>query len=295
MKKIIAAVLLAIGTLPSYAQGSANLSENFDVACVAVTLIPNNWFVLNRFPATYLHGAWTCDPQEGVGNSPCMNVTNYYDESFHLDTAFLATPLLNLSSYAGQNVYMRFDTKSKNIHVGGRLHILLEQGIVDPSFGVGSFTDLTTYSTPVIGKTDSNGWSTHQIDLTPYISLANFHCGFRYTADDTSGSIWYIDNVNITTAPLGTPIENKVETNMDLTILGHATTNNLSISFNSSSVGRCHLIIADLSGRTLYNEELKTLRGKEVRTLNNLNLLPGMYFIKITDGQASGFAKVVIN
>ena len=266
MKKIIALALLALGALPSYGQGTANLSENFDVACVAVNLIPNNWFVLNRFPATYLHGAWTCDPKDGVGNTPCMNVTNYYDETFHLDTAFLATPLLNLSSYAGQNVYMRFDTKSKNIHVGGRLHILLEQGIVDPTFGVGSFTDLTTYSTPFIGKTDSNGWSTHQIDLTPYISLANFHCGFRYTADDTSGSIWYIDNVNLTTSPLGTPIEKPTETNMDLTVLGNGTSNKISISFNSTSVGHCQLSLTDLTGRTIYNEELTTLRGKEVRT-----------------------------
>jgi hypothetical protein len=202
------------------------------------------------------------------------------------------TPMLNVSTYVGHKIFFQFDTKTTNLLAGGRLAVLQSYG-AEPFFSLGTYTDLSSTISPVIGNPDSTGWATHQVDLTGYETAGNFYLAFRFTGTDTTGSVWFVDNVEITTVPLGinTPANNEY---LPITVVGGSTSSDITISCHAQVAGAYSLTLTDLMGNVVYKDNVNLGTGISQYTLNNRNFAPGMYFIKMSNGLSYWVTRVMV-
>jgi len=294
MKKLIPCFLLTICTIGATAQATF-LSEDFNSPCGSATGFPVDWSAYNPLPATIPDGQWACAPAGGRYSSHGIACTSVWGtpRAYHFDTSYLVSPALNLSGYPG-NIYLHFDTKTSNINLGGRLSFILSSS--DTTFdtvGGAVFADRTTELSPTFGNDDSTEWVTHIADLTPYKTSVPLYVAFRYTANDTSGSTWYVDDVFTTTFPANVPLLDKSA--LMLSVIGTSTSSQITLSCRAGTGGKYHLGIIDMLGREVYQEELTLFASKATYPINGLNLAPGMYLIKISNGEAYSSARTIVN
>ena len=121
MKKIVLLSSIILGTLNSLAQTAVDtLREAFTTSdCPAGSHSLTDWLVVNPISGTSPAGAWTCTATDGRYGTPGMECTGYYGGSYNLDTSYLITPLLDLSSY--QRAFLHFDSKTDLWASGSRL------------------------------------------------------------------------------------------------------------------------------------------------------------------------------
>ncbi len=286
---------LSLGRLS--AQPFTTLSQNFDVACATSVGFPSYWLTYNPLPSTMPDGEWHCTPTNGRPNAssmptPGVQCTGVWASTFHLDTSYLITPRLDLTSYT--QAYLRFDTKADSISLtGARLAILIttDTGMVSTFI----YVDSTTSISPVFGPMDGLGWVTHELNLLPYTgsTSSTFYIAFRYTSGTTGGSQWYLDNVNISTTSmtLGTQSINKE--NLSLNALGQGSSSRISLSF-SACPGSYQLALYDMMGRQVYEEMLSVREGDNTHIIDGLNLTQGMYLVKMGNNYTYGTAKVIV-
>jgi hypothetical protein len=245
----------------------------------------------NPISTTSPDGAWTCTPN-GNSGTPGVQCTGYYNVTAHLDTSYLITPLLDLSSYASHRIFLRFDTKTTKINNRARLSVIAAEQ-PDSNFNNSSKeTDLTPSMMPIISMGDSSGWVTHQVELTSMEIMGPIYLAFRYVSATDAVSTWYLDNINTSTIGLNVP-----ETAggvLPLTIIGNSTRNNISFAFNPQNPDKYDLAIYDMIGRMVHQEVLSISAGSGSHAISGLNLNPGMYCLRINGEQYHGIAKVMI-
>jgi len=271
-----------------------SLNENFDVDCVLSTDFPSGWLKFNPVPGTSTLGSWVCSPTDGRVMSgiptPGIECTGTYSSAYHIDTSFLLTPNLDLSGFTG-HVYLQFDTKATNVHLGSSLAVehVLDSANPDTS----TTTDITSGMTPIFSNGDSSGWVTHVVDLTAY-KTSPFYVGFRYCSPATTGSIWYLDNVLITSTPVTLSVPAVAATSLGLIINGISSGSSISFSIDVAQAGAYQLAVTDLTGRVVYQETRQFSPGRSMQTINGLDLHPGLFFLRIRNAFASGDAKVIV-
>ncbi len=303
MKKIALLSLLSVFTsLGINAQPFTALHENFDVACVTSTTFPPtsaswNWIHYNPVSGTDLEGLWHCTPTNGRKNNlgsptPGFTCSGVWASAYHLDTSYLISPQLSLHGYDPGHLYLHFDTKVDSIVLGGKLAVLITTDTGSPSAFV--YTDFTTSVTPGFGVADSLGWVTHELDITSYVpTYYPIYIVFRYISPSTSGSAWYLDNVNTSTTRLSTPNIHKEI--LPITVLGSGSSSHISLSYGTQISGIYRLAIYDMMGRSVHQETINIMNGSSSLSIDELNLQPGMYFVKMGNGYSYGAVKVIIN
>ncbi len=292
MKKLTILLLLAIAQFKAHAQTPVStLHQNFDVACVVTGgLTSMGWTIYT--PPVAEHGDWECTSTEGRGGTPGMECSNIVSGVMGLDTSYLLTPLLDLSSYAGHHIYLNFDTKTTTVTNGGKLSVY-RTDYDDTAHVFFNDTDLSSAALPIIGNAgDSTGWVTHQLDMSGHTTSGYFYIAFRFTGTSTTGGTWFLDNVNLTTTPLH--ITDADKQTIPLTVIGASTTNNITLSYSSVTTGAGRLAVYDMMGREVYKEDIVFNGTQAIHTINGLGLAPGMYVIKIGNGLAYSVAKVVV-
>ena len=305
MKKAALLLLLVTCSVVSQAQYATYLAENFDVDCVTssnTALYSSGWLTYNPpLPTTTIpSGVWTCTPTDGRPNgsgspTPGMQCTGVWSSIYHLDTSYLVSPDLDLLSYTGTpHLYLHFDTKQDSIFIDSTLHVLLT--LDTPYSPSNPSIDLTPSLIPGFSIADSLGWVTHQTDLISYISLGPFYIAFRYVSNNTSGSIWYLDNVNTSVTDIRSMLNTAAidKTILPLAVLGNATSSQITVSFGYRIAGPYQLAVYDMMGRAVHSETVNIQNGAEKYTIDGLNLAPGMYFIKMGDGNTYGATKAII-
>ncbi len=273
----------------------SSLYENFNVSCATPTGFPSGWLLYNPISTTTPDGAWHCTATNGRADNlgsptPGITCTDVWSGGFHLDTSYLITPQLLLSSYT--NAYLHFDTKADSITAGGKLYVLITADSGAPSTFF--YVDSTSSVTPTFSVADSVGWVTHEANLSSYCGVwaQPIYIAFRYVAPATSGSAWYLDNVNISSVRLNVPGTGKEI--LPLTVLGASSPSHIALSVGSRGGANINMVITDLMGRVVHHEILNVNGGSEVHNIDDLNLAPGMYFIKAGNGNSYGVTKVII-
>lgn len=265
------------------------IHNNFDIPCVTSPFFPTSWSRYNPIPSTIPEGMWRCSDTNGAAGTPGLQCTGYWSGSFHLDTSYLISPLVNLGSYSGQNVFLHFDTKTTNISNGGKLSLMASS---DSFFRATPYTDLTSSVSPLFGNGDSTDWVTHEADLSGLIIAGDFFVSFRYTSPAESGSVWYIDNVHTSTSRLNVQdVDKRVRS---LKVIGIPTSSSISFSYTAAASGAGHLAIFDMIGREVYREELSLHTGSSVYQLSGMNLLPGNYILKLADGNGVQTSRLLV-
>jgi len=298
MKRIALLSLFTFSILAANAQIDTSLNENFDVKCAipATTYPGGGWYIYNPLPATIPQGEWECTstlgrPETSGTPTPGVMCTSIYGSplAYNLDTSLLITPALLFSTteYPG-NIYLNFDTKTTPIFLPGTLTVLESQ---DSSFH--TFNDSVTSDViPGFSYMDSTGWVTHQVNITAYKGIGIFYLAFRYTSTTTDGSIWYLDNVNTTSSPLLITDLNKEK--LPLTIIGTPTTSEIKLSYTTAAACMCNLSVYDMIGRQVHKEQFSAKGGAGTYTISGLNLVAGMYLVKLDDGSNYGVTKAVV-
>ncbi len=268
------------------------LNEDFDANCASSSsaTYPTYWSGYCKFVPTLAYG-WNCYPVGGRFGTPGFTCNSYYAPYHHEDTAWLFTPKLNLSGNT-DHIYLRYDSHYE--YTASKLSLLLSHNYIkytNPDTSNIDWLDVTGTSTPTVGPDDSLDWVTHFVDLTPYKATPLIFA-FKYTSTNTSGGRWTIDN--IITTPWALNIKDLQKEIIPITVIGSATSNELSISCAFAVAGSYKLAINDLMGRELHTETLRSASGEQNFNLNDLQLAPGMYFIKISNGITYGATKVIV-
>jgi len=279
--------LTAVYTI-STAQALTSLNENFNASC-ATSSFPVGWIKYNPIPATVPLGQWGCTAVNGKGSTPGMQCTGYYSAAYHLDTSLLVTPLLNVSSYSG-NVYLQFDSKTTNVHLGSRLRIM-KAAFPDSTFVVSSLdTEITGFMSPVITNGDSSDWVTHYVDLTRFKSTGDFYLAFMYTSPSTSANVWYLDNIRTTTTSEVTDIS---AGHIQLSVVGNSEPGRITVSFSVPEPGQYWFSVTDILGREVSRQKIYTSGGPVFRSFY-VDFMKGMFFLRMCNESYFGCAKVVV-
>jgi hypothetical protein len=290
-KHILCVLLLTISALAASAQYRGALVQDFDTACASTTGFPPDWVAYNPISSTITNGSWQCAPTGGRWGTPGMACTGTWAGQDHLDTALLVSPGLNLSGYTG-NIYLQFDSKTTNIYVAGRLDLIVSfDSTINDSF-ISQDSSLDTSLNPVINEDDSTGWVTHRVNLTPYKSIVPLYVAFMYTSATTTGSTWYLDNINTTIFPAG--ISKITKNTLPLTVIGNSTSSQISFSYTTSLSGIYDLVIYDMVGHKVYEADMNAQQGKAIYTIDGLSLHSGMYLIKMGNGLVYGTTKTIV-
>jgi len=289
MKKIILLPILIVSFLNVHAQFLSTLNENFNTTCPNGWHRPNDqlWYEISPMtPAPSSAIRWNCSSTDGRNGTGGIECTGYYNSVNNLDTDYLMTPSLDLHNYTG-SIYIQFDTKTTIFNSSGSIAIY-------KATDSGAVNKTSVTPTPLFTNGDASDWVTHQVDLTPYKSQVPLYIAFRYTSTTAFSSIWYLDNVLLTTTPLNIPVISHDKTLMPLTVLGNSSSETIILSFNVKEEGPYKLAVYDMIGREVYKQTINTQNGPSTYAISGLNLHSGMYFIKMGNGNYYGTTKTVV-
>jgi hypothetical protein len=188
---------------------------------------------------------------------------------------------------------LRFDTKVDDIVLGGRLAIEKIDTIPDTAYRP-IYLDLIDSLLPQFDTTDSINWTTHQVDITNHINDGNFYLTFRYTSTTTTGTAWFLDNINLTTTPLNLNVKSVSKEVLPLTIIGNSSATKIALSYSTAEAGTYRIVIYDMVGRMVYDGQIVTQTGNASYTIDGLNLYPGMYCVKMGNANTYGVTKLLI-
>jgi hypothetical protein len=295
MKQIFPIVLLTLATFSlqrAQAQAINTMNEDFQSNCPLGAHHPDGWADYNPMASTIPWGQWACTSTEGRGGTKGIKCTGLWGSpmEYHLDTAFLLSPMLNLSSYAGKPVYLRFDSKTSNVHLGAKMDVVA----VFDSVQSGYIGNLDQLLTPLFSNDDSTDWVTHQFDLTGFITASDFYIGFRYTSPATSGSVWFLDNILITSAPLSITNNQLPTSTLSLNASGNSATGEVKVAFNAPDAGDYNVAIYDLTGRKVISEQISARKGEATYVFHNVFVAPGVYIVRAGNSLSLGTAKFII-
>ena len=225
-----------------------------------------------------------------------MRCLGYYGGAYHLDTAWLFTPQLNLNAYP-DSVYFNFDSKYEIGQAKLSVYCFFRRDTgTNPSDTDGGMNypqaDVTTALFPIIDSLDSLGWVTHQINLTPY-KAANpmVYIAFRYTSTTGMAGAWAIDNVNTSPYSLYTPIIHPTEASA-FALQGYKTDNNLNIVYTTPEPGTYSVSLFDATGRLVQGKSVGSTGITQSARMDVSQLKPGIYILKMWNGSYSATAKV---
>ena len=288
MKKTLLLSIIFFSIFSAQAQVTS-LNENFNASCPA-----NNTFSsFSRYNSPYsLALAWDCTLLGGRASTPGVECVNFISGIKYEDTAWFFTPQLLLSGYQ-HSIFLRFDSRYEQM--AARLSILVSTNYVknqDPD-SVGNWADITSSMIPAIDPgNDSGMWVTRSVDLTAFKSTP-LYVAFRFIGTTAIGGRWTLDNINTSESPLS--IIDISDRKLGLTILGNSTSG--KITFSCTGVvrsGGYEAVVYDNMGREVHKEKLELNAGTGSYTLNNLELRPGMYLLKVASGTEYGVVKTVV-
>jgi hypothetical protein len=286
MKRFLIALALTVSaSFSSFAQ-LTSLSENMNSTCPASANAPYGWDAINSSHTPNISGKWRCDISGGRYGSAGISCSGLYGSpaAYHLDTSVLISPPLNLSGYT--DIYLNFDSKTTLFNLGAKLELLvsgdstmdMDTFVVDTS----TVYNKTSGLFPLFSTGDESDWVTHQIDLTALKNIVPLYVGFRYTsANGTSGSTWYLDNINTTTAFLSASDNNRLLPSTKQPFTSWYSDDALNIASNLPHGGTYTMLLTDMAGRLIIHSELSLSSGKQRKAIPAANLASGLYLLSI--------------
>ena len=171
-------------------------------------------------------------------------------------------------------------------------------------YGVGvsptTFTPITATGTMTSGGSTC-GTNMITAALPPAISNLSTPVWIRISAlASTTGSgnrtTTGIDDFHLTWTLSGAGIKNvSASGNTALTLIGNATSEKMTFTYDVEEAGNYTLNIYDMTGRILHTENVNAQAGGQALTVSGLNLTPGMYIARIGNGSTTAIARVAIN
>jgi hypothetical protein len=104
-----------------------------------------------------------------------------------------------------------------------------------------------------------------------------------------------IDNFKLNWTGNATGVEDVVNSKTTLTVIGMPTTNKIVLGCTFNENGRYNVSVFDLAGKKVYSRNAAVnTAGAQVITIEDINLVPGMYVVKMNDSKSASAVKVNI-
>ncbi len=225
-----------------------------------------------------------------------MRCLGYYGGAYHLDTAWLFTPGLDLSVYP-DSVYFNFDSKYEIGEAKLSIYCFLRRdSMTNPSNTTAGMNspqyDISDALFPIIDSLDSLGWVTHQVNLTPYKGTSPLvYVAFRYTSTTGMAGAWALDNVNTSPYSLYTPIVHPAASSA-FALQGYKSGGNLNIVYTAPQIGTYTLALFSADGRLVQDKSISSFGVTQSTKMDVADLKPGVYVLKMWNGTTSATAKV---
>lgn len=159
--------------------------------------------------------------------------------------------------------------------------------------GAPSSATWTTLRTVVIPFPENEWRSNTGVDLSAY-KPTDFYLAFVYESDSVGGAYEFsLDDVWITEVPV-TGIGEIGKFQLEIYVRGNPTRNKINLEINTPKAGKLQLNVYDIQGKLVATENMNADAGQNLHTISNLNLVAGMYFIRIGNDNKRGSVKAVI-
>jgi hypothetical protein len=129
------------------------------------------------------------------------------------------------------------------------------------------------------------------IDLAPYKDTP-FFLAFVYSCEVNGAYELIYDDMKVTDEALAIPIVQ--HDRLYLQVIGEATIDCINLAVIYHKDASFSLNIFDLAGKNLYKNQLDIKAGKGIYPIKNTGLMPGIYLIRINDGESYGSVKVQV-
>lgn len=104
-----------------------------------------------------------------------------------------------------------------------------------------------------------------------------------------------IDDFNLSWTGTGVSVEEVNRQNAaSMVVYGAATTDRVTFGYNVNENGTYDLSIHDITGRQVYNGNFTTSNAG-THTVNGLNLVPGLYIARMSNGNSTAVTKFSVN
>jgi hypothetical protein len=152
------------------------------------------------------------------------------------------------------------------------------------SFTIEYSQDAQTFAVAGEVTATGNNNQTTRYEYTHYTNLTGT-IYYRIRETDKDAHVYYS---NIVLVKTGNAL------NASVLVFPNPFTNNLQINLQVEKAGAIHIALYDAHGRLVKQLERQGLAGRNTIAINDLsNLLPGVYFTKITTGDHTIFEKLI--
>jgi hypothetical protein len=295
MKKLFTFFFLSISCQCVQGQLVQSLNENFNARCISFGAnYPMYWNEYNTIaPVSTL--AWQCSPTGGRDGSPGIYCSGFYSGAQHLDTAWLFTPLIDLSHYSTGNIYLRFDSKyevSSNLLKSYVFLSRLDSASNPIDTMHNTYRDVSDSLSPTITVFDSLGWVTHQINLTPFVSHNHIYVAFMYVSSTSTAGIWTLDNIN--TSPFALDVATISKSSQTIMLSALYLSGTVDINYSVPHPGNYSAEIWDITGRQISELTIDITATEGHIAVPVHCLSSGIYYVKVYDNRSSGFTRMTV-
>lgn len=256
-----------------------SLNENFDNACAtgSTNQLPNGW---SKYSVSGTQ-QWNCYSY-GYQGTPCYNMNGYQSGVNNVNEDWLITPRMDLSSMSA--AYFIFRGYKK--FAGDDMHVMVSNSYSGNGAPASGWTDLNVNFSAV----DTN-FKVFSADISAYKNQPVF-VAFKYTSTATAAAQWKVDNVVVSTSP--TSVANLAKNNMELMVVGNATSSNITLMFDVKEAGAYNVSVLDITGRELVRRNVVLGTGVQRFSVDGMSLSSGMYIVKISNENSFGATKAVV-
>ncbi len=255
----------------SYTNSGVNIDYKTDGTPPEVSILSNNFTVINKEVFALGLGSWTpynvigdqvWEHDTGDGVPPGCALMNGYDGGSQENEDWLISPLMDLTGYLSTE----FEFLSATYYTGPALQLFFSQdydGSSDPNgFTWLELTNNASWSTGNWEWTESGS-----VDLSLY-EYSTCYLAFKYISTSTESAAWKVDNLLVYgTLPVGL-IEKK---NDNLWLFPNPATEHVSLVFEQEG----QVSIVNISGQTVLMQDVT----KGMNTIQISNLTKGIYMI----------------
>jgi hypothetical protein len=222
---------------------------------------------------------WYEGPDGGFSGSQSVRMFNTFNTARQIDE--LITPSFDLSGLSDPKLKFRYSGAAMNGTPEDELRIYSSDDCGESWRSRGSLSEqeLTNAGFASVGylPNENSPWSVAEFNLQEHDDEPNVRIKFEWTSGGISNH-FYIDDINISAAPIGVEEHNGVAT---WTLAPNPASNSTRLTLNTNGRADVHMKMYDLLGkevRDLYHGELA--RGSFNLDINLNGLESGMYLIK---------------
>ena len=149
-------------------------------------------------------------------------------------------------------------------------------------------------SSPWVPSTEEDWTTVHMTNVTSSFFTEEFKVKFQFENDN--GNHFYLDDINIYEGPPSDEIVLNLseEEIIDFTVYPNPVQDQLNLSFSQQTGGNSTVLLYDVSGKKIKEHAIQAKTGNNLIMIDTRDVQPGMYMVRLIQGNNSRTKKVIV-